>query len=97
MVVVLLCACALAGGAPPRGEAQDGAVEVPGYREAIDEALAEYAAQNFLEAMSMFARAHKLSPSARTLRGLGSASFELHRYSESVSFLEQALASEQSA
>jgi len=94
MALVVLCACALWGGTPTRAAAQDGAAEVPGYREAIDEALAEYAAQNYLEALSSFARAHKLSPSARTLRGLGSVTFELHRYSESVSYLEQALASE---
>lgn len=84
---------ALAG--PPRLEAQDGSGEVPGYREAIDDALAEYATQHYLEAMSLFARAHKLSPNARTLRGLGSVAFELRRYSESVSYLEQALASGQ--
>jgi tetratricopeptide (TPR) repeat protein len=90
-----LCACTWVLGARPRVVAQDGSVEVPGYREAIDEALAEYAIQNYLEAMSLFARAHKISPNARTLRGLGSVTFELRRYSESVMYLEQALASEQ--
>ncbi|MEY4509389.1 MAG: hypothetical protein RLZZ450_1511 [Pseudomonadota bacterium] len=73
--------------------AQDDSTEVPGYRAAIDETLAEYTAQNYLEAMTLFARAHQLSPNARTLRGLGVVTFELRRYSESVSFLEQALSS----
>lgn len=92
---VWLCVFIGTVAAPARLEAQDGSAEVPGYREAIDEALAEYATQHYLEAMSLFARAHKLSPNARTLRGLGSVTFELRRYSESASYLEQALASDQ--
>jgi hypothetical protein len=54
------------------------------YRETIAEALEEYQAQNYLEAYALFARAHALWPSARTFRGLGVVSFELHRYSEKV-------------
>jgi hypothetical protein len=68
--------------------------EQSAYRETIAEALEEYKAQNYLEAHALFTRAHALWPSARTFRGLGVVSFELHRYSESVSALEQALASD---
>jgi hypothetical protein len=72
----------------------DDTAEQSAYRETIAEALEEYKAQNYLEAHALFARAHALWPSARTFRGLGVVSFELHRYSESVSALEQALVSD---
>ena len=65
------------------------------YRALIDDALAEYAAGRHLEARALFAQAHALRPSARTLRGLGLVAFELRRYAESVGYLEQALASEE--
>lgn len=74
-------------------QAQDGG-EPPGYREAILEAVAEYEAQNYLEARSLFLKAHSILPNARTFRGLGVVSFELKQYSETITFLEQALASD---
>lgn len=89
---LLLCVLVLA--AASRAGAQASA-DVPGYREAIEEAIAEYAAHNFDEARSLFARAHKLSPNARTLRGLGAVCFEQRQYGESIDFLEQALVSSQ--
>ncbi|MEY4512912.1 MAG: hypothetical protein RLZZ450_5034 [Pseudomonadota bacterium] len=52
-------------------------LEVPGYRETIAEALIEYEAHNYLEARTLFERAHKLYPNARTLRGLAVVAFEL--------------------
>jgi tetratricopeptide (TPR) repeat protein len=63
------------------------------YRELVDEAVREYQLRNFAEARTLFARAHALSPSARTLRGLGASEFELRNYGDSVAYLEQALAS----
>jgi hypothetical protein len=65
------------------------------YRVAVEEALAEYAAQNYAEARTLFARAHSLYPNARTLRGLGAVCFELRQYHQSVAFLEQALSSQE--
>jgi hypothetical protein len=66
----------------------------PGYREAIEQALSEYDAHNYAEARAAFLRAHALYPNARTLRGLGMMEFELRNYVESISLLEQALASQ---
>ena len=48
-------------------------VEPEGYRQAVDEAVREFAARNFEEARSLFARADALYPNARTQRGLGLA------------------------
>jgi hypothetical protein len=67
--------------------------EPPGYRAAIDDAVAEYAAGRYPEARAMFMRAHTLQPSARTLRGLGMAEFELRNYVEATRLLQQALSS----
>jgi hypothetical protein len=62
------------------------------YKRAVTEGLAEFEAQNYLESRALFLRAHKLQPSARTLRSLGAVDFELRRYAESVSYLTAALA-----
>lgn len=68
--------------------------ESPAYRELVEQALSEYGGKNYEEAASLFARAHQLYPNARTLRGMGMASFELRRYPESIEQLEGALASQ---
>ncbi len=78
------------------GQAPDDAASAsdpPGYRKAIDEAIREFSDHNFVEARALFARAHELSPSARTERGLGMAEFELKNYGACVMHLEAALAS----
>lgn len=67
--------------------------EPPGYREAIDDAIAEYTAGRYPEARALFARAHELQPSARTLRGLGMTEFELRHYVDATRMLEEALTS----
>jgi len=66
----------------------------PAYRLLVSEALSEFEAGRFAESRALFLRAHALSPSARTLRGLGLASFELREYPMALTYLEQALASE---
>jgi tetratricopeptide (TPR) repeat protein len=76
---------------PSTAHAQE--AESPGYREAIEQALAEYSNKNYEEASSLFGRADKLYPNARTQRGLGMAAFELRLYAESIGHLEAALAS----
>jgi hypothetical protein len=56
---------------PSRALAQSDAAVPTGYREAVDEGLAEMELKNFEEAGEQFRRAHALYPNARTLRGLG--------------------------
>ena len=75
-----------------RAAAQGGG-EPPGYRAAINEALAEYKAGHFEEARSLFAEAHGIYPNSRTLRGLGMTAYELRRYRESIEYLDEALSS----
>lgn len=56
------------------------------------EAVAEYDAGRYAEAQAIFRRASERAPSARTLRGLGMASYELREYVVAARALEQALA-----
>jgi tetratricopeptide (TPR) repeat protein len=78
----------------PGASAED-QVEPSGYRQAIRDALSEYESERYLEALTLFARAHELYPNARTLRGLGVVNLELRRYSDSVRYLQSALASDE--
>ncbi len=55
------------------------------------EAVAEYDAGRYAEAQALFRRAHALAPSARTLRGLGMAAFELRQYVTALRAFEEAL------
>jgi len=68
---------------------------VPGetaqYRGLLEEAVSEYDARRYEEARALFRRAHDISPNARTLRGIGMASFELREYVEALRSLEAAL------
>jgi len=67
------------------------AADDPAYRKAVKEGLAEYAALHFEEARSLFRRAHRISPNARTFRGIGMTSFELRDYVAAVRNLSAAL------
>jgi hypothetical protein len=67
------------------------AADEPAYRKTIREGLAEYEALHFAEARSLFRRAHEISPSARTFRGIGMTSFELRDYVSAVHNLSAAL------
>jgi tetratricopeptide (TPR) repeat protein len=62
------------------------------YAEAIRRALSEYSLGHWSEARAFFATAHALQPSARTLRGLALASYELRSYVEAIGYFERALA-----
>ena len=62
------------------------------YEELINYALEEYERGSWEESAALFRRAHELVPSARTLRGLGLATYEARRYAESVRHLRAALA-----
>ena len=67
----------------------------PEYTQLVQQALHEYEIGNFNEAKVFFARAHALSPNARTLRGIGMCAYELRNYVESIGYFEQALSSKQ--
>ncbi len=66
--------------------------ETAEYTRILREALGEYDAGNYREARALFTRAHEEQPNARTLRGIGMASFELREYVESIRALEGSLA-----
>jgi len=63
----------------------------PVVRALLVEAVAEYDQGHYAEAQALFRRAHELAPSARTLRGLGMAAFELRQYVTALRALEAAL------
>jgi len=57
----------------------------------IGDAVAEYEAGHYQEARALFRQAHEKSPTARTLRGIGMASFELRDYVEATRALTGSL------
>jgi hypothetical protein len=65
--------------------------ETEAYQRLLREALTEYDGGRYLEARALFRRAHEEQPNARTLRGIGMASFELREYVETLRALEAAL------
>lgn len=72
---------------PPTGEPETG----DPVRGLLADAIAEYDAARYLEAQALFRRAHELAPSARTLRGIGMASFEAGQYVTALRALRAAL------
>lgn len=74
--------------APPVSE---GSAE---YRQLVQQALDEFQRGNWDEAAGLFAQAHRLSPSARTLRGMGLSAFEGRRYVAALEHLRAALLSQ---
>jgi hypothetical protein len=79
-----------AAGAPDPGESSQ-------YRAMLEEAVTEYDAHRYEEARALFRRAHEISPNARTLRGIGMASFELREYIEALRSLEGSLVDQRRA
>lgn len=61
------------------------------YRETINAAVAEFAAEHHAEARALFRQAHAMRPNARTLRGIGMCAFELREYAEAVRALSASL------
>jgi hypothetical protein len=85
--LLLVLSLAAAGTATAAGPADEG-----GETSAlITDAVSEYQAGRFEEARALFLRANQQSPSARTLRGLGMASFELRDYVAAARALAAAL------
>lgn len=61
------------------------------YQSLIAEAVTEFDAHRFAEARVLFRRAHQIEPNARTLRGIGLASFELADYVQAHRALKSSL------
>jgi tetratricopeptide (TPR) repeat protein len=62
------------------------------YEETIRHAVEEYSLGHWPEARFFFARAHALSPNARTLRGLGLTCYESRNYVDAIAYFKDALA-----
>ena len=75
----------------PTAEAAPPSEEDVAYATQIERALEEFAAGQYLEAVDHFRAAYALRPSARVLRGLGKAYFELGEYVEASTAFERAL------
>lgn len=78
---------------PPPARAQERAEDRadPETTRLIADAVAEYDAGRFEEARALFRAAQARTPTARTARGIGMASFELRDYVEATRALGQAL------
>jgi len=85
--VLLRGAQAASGPAEPAADGNDDAA----YRKIIKDGVAEYEAHRFEEARNLFRRAHRISPNARTFRGIGMTSFELRDYVSAFRNLSAAL------
>ena len=70
------------------------AQEADAYPELIREALAEYHAASYREALTLFERAHRIKQSARTFRAMGKCHFELGDYVSALDAIDGALASD---
>lgn len=65
--------------------------ETPEYADTIKKALLEYNEGRWNEARALFERAHRIRPSARTLRGMGNAAYKARDYASALMYLKQAL------
>lgn len=72
-------------------QGRGGSGEDAEYRNVVEEALQEYNRGNWEEAAALFERAHRLNPSARTLRGMGLTAYEARRYVDAIRYLSEAL------
>jgi tetratricopeptide (TPR) repeat protein len=90
-IALLLLALAASGGTQAQTPEHSASAT---YRDTVEMATEEFNLGNYTEARALFEKAHALSPSARTLRGLGLAEFELRNYPRAVEHLEAALATE---
>lgn len=85
-IAALVCALGAAAGARAQQPAQEAR-----YAQLINEAVGEFDAGRWEEALALFRAAHEVIPNARTLRGIGMAAFELRQYVDARRALEQAL------
>ncbi len=64
------------------------------YRSLVEDAVSEFSAGEYDEALTLFRQAYDIRPTARVLRGIGKAYFELSRYTECIEALTESLASD---
>jgi hypothetical protein len=74
--------------APPAAEPSQEEVR---FRALIRDAVTEYEAGNNGEALSLFQQAYALRPTARVLRGIAKARFELRMYAATIDAIDRAL------
>jgi len=88
---LVLCAGTFCSAVEPVS-AQGKAAANSEYDRVLKEALDEFGRGNWVEARTLFERAHRMEPSARTLRAIGLASFEEKRYVVALGALRESLA-----
>jgi hypothetical protein len=91
-LVLGLCCAAFCGSFATLGIARVHADDTSAqYQTTIEEAVREFGLGNWAEARALFRRAHALTPSARTFRGMGMAAFELKLYVDALRELTAAM------
>ncbi|HET6335940.1 MAG TPA: hypothetical protein VFG30_22090 [Polyangiales bacterium] len=92
--LALAVGCCLTFAPSSRALAEDAAPQADSteYTHTIEQAVERFRARDFNQARTLFQAAHKLDPSARTLRGVGLTDFESGRYAVAIAELESALA-----
>jgi len=93
IVLMLVAGAAIAGPSSASAQTDATAEGSTEYRQLVQQALDEFQRGNWDEAAGLFAQAHRLSPSARTLRGMGLSAFEGRQYVASLEHLRAALLS----
>jgi hypothetical protein len=66
-------------------------VQADDYKALTQAAVEEHESGHFEEARALFAKAHAINPSARTLWGMGIAAFEARQYTDAIELLKSAL------
>jgi hypothetical protein len=94
-VLVLSLVCTVLATQPGGASAQSS--DPADYTQTIQQAVEAFQVRDFDRARQLFQTAHKLSPSARTLRGMGLTDFESGRYALAISELEAALSESRKA
>src|SRR6187402_1312763 len=91
--LLLLLVCCVSREALAQADAPPSAPSAE-YESALGQALDAHARGDSDTARVFMERAHRLQPSARTLRGLGTIALAQGRFAEAIQYLEQALASD---
>jgi hypothetical protein len=89
---VVVCAIAFAPASSALAQGAASAVDSSEYTHTIEQAVERFRERDWNRARELFQAAHKLDPSARTLRGIGLTDFESGRYAIAIAELEAALA-----